>query len=241
MTFMSRFPGNGSLSGKIEGIVPFEILARLPAMGRIVLRGTSAGVQHERIGPVHRVGRSGGTALVHGACHEAIVDLAALSGIVIHRAPDPLRGSDPRLDFLDMGGMPIFSVVGIDGFGRFDPVLSRMQRSPVRHPARPPIALPSPCPSMPSDDPARWPFCRLCDTGAEVAIVLDRVGLRQVWRGRIEAFHVASGFLDVISEDFGLQIPAGAVAGWQVGAGRIAAIGPEGRPIGLCLASEAFA
>lgn len=241
MTVMSRVPGNGALSEKVEGSTPFEILSRLPAMGRIVLRGRSAGVQHARIGPVDRVGRSGGTALVNGACHEAMIDLDALSGVVLHRTPDPLRGSDPRLDFLDMVGIPVFCIVGIEGFGRFDAVLSRMRRCPVRYPARPSIALPAPCAAMASGDPARWPFCHLCDTGAEVAIILDRVGSRQVWRGRIEAFRVASGCLDVISDDFGLQIPAGAVAGWEIGAGRIAAIGPEGRPIGLCLASEGFA
>lgn len=168
------------------------------------------------------------------------VDLEALSQIVFSRAPVLSGDPFPQLDFRNMGGATIFSVLGLEWFGRFDCALSRFRCEPAGTDLPRRCARLGRCPVMPPYDPARAPFCRLCDTGAEVAITLDRVGLRQTWRGRIDSFSLAMGMLTVIIEDFQLHIEAGAIQRWETAPGRHTAVGREGRALGLSLVSEAL-
>ncbi|GAA0307254.1 hypothetical protein [Rhodovulum strictum] len=239
MTDLTPFPGQSC--ERLEGLSPGVILARLAGMSRVRISACSAGVIHERIGPLERVVRSGGTARIEGACHAATVDLAALSAVVLDRGPLLAGAGSPRLDFLDIGGVRLFSVMAMGGLGRFERLVTRTCRSPVRFPAGGVSARRSPVRTMPPDDAARRPFCQRCDTGVEAAITLDRIGLRQSWRGRIEGFTVAMGYLTVETPDFRLHIAAGAIARWRPGPDGLAAICPEGRPLGLTLASPALA
>ncbi|TCM76556.1 hypothetical protein [Rhodovulum steppense] len=241
MTDLTPFPASRPPCERLDGMPPGIVLSRLAGMGRMRITASSAGVIHERIGPVDRVVRSGGTARIEGAGHAAIVDLAALSTVVLDRGPPWPGAARPRLDFLDIRGERLFSAMPMGGLGRFERTLARISRTPAHAPARSLPARRDSLRTMTPEDSARHPFCRLCATGAKVMITLDRIGLRQNWHGRIDGFTVTMGYLTVESPDFRLHIPAEAIARWQTGPRGLAAIGPEGRPLGLTLISASLA
>ncbi len=216
------------------------ILASLPAMGKLMVIARAGGATHERIGPVEKVSTSGDSLRVEGACHGAEIALAPLVRVEIDRSSVMREKVYPRLEFRDAAGEVVVAVVGMEGLEPFEAALTAFARGRAEDPA-PKASDGAKRPDLAEDDPALAPFAAVQDSGAEVVIAVDRPGLHQFWRGRIEAVKPAMGFLNVMTPDFHLHLEGGTVAGWQAEPGKRIATGADGVPTGLVLTSEAFA
>lgn len=221
----------------LNGTDAAAVLARLPAMGRVMVIGRATGVTHERIGPVESVAETGGALRIGGACHDAQVDPARVASVRIDRRSVMRDKVYPRLDFHAADGALLFAVVGMDGVESFDAALADLARVP----AEPPVGSDETKPDLADDDPLHAPFAELVASGAEVAIRIRRPGLEQCWRGKVEAVKPAMGFLNVMTPDFHLHLAGGALASWAREPGARIAIGHDGQPTGLSLLSAAFA
>lgn len=217
-------------------VAPDRVLARLPAMGKVMVVVQDGGVTHERIGAVEKIGNADGGIVVTGATHDCTLDPAHIASVVADRSGRMKDKVLPKLEFIDADGKLVFSVVGLDGIEKFDEALSRFAGVPIEAKAKEP-GQPA---KLPNDDPALQPFVAANSAETEIAIEMTKPGMVQRWRGFVPAVNPAMGFINIIAADFHLHIRGGAVARWQHHAeqgGRVslAALDTEGRPIGLTL------
>lgn len=236
MTLTTESPA--AIRETLDGATPRQVLDLLPRMDRLMMIGRSAGVTHERIGPVQAVRAEGGRIRVTGACHDAEIDPEQVATIVLDTTSIMRDKTYPRLDFLGSDGVAVFSVVGLEGLEPFTAPLTGIPRA-----AAAPRNTDSPAghPEFSDDDPARAPFAQVLERAADIRITFDRPGLSQSWQGRIDALKPARGLLNVMTPDFHLHLKGGTVGGWQQQPGCRIALDHDGRPNGLVLESGAFA
>jgi putative heme degradation protein len=215
---------------------PDRVLARLPAMGKVMVVVQDGGVTHERIGAVEKIGKSDDGIVVTGAAHDCLLDPAHIASVVVDRSGRMKDKVLPKLEFIDADGRLVFSVVGLDGIEKFDEALSRFAGVPVKAKAKPPGEQAT----LPKDDPALQPFVAANNAETEIAIDMEKPGMLQRWRGLVPAVNPAMGFINIIASDFHLHIRGGAVTRWQQhaeqgGRVRLVALDADGRSIGLTL------
>lgn len=220
------------------GTTASRILTLLPHMGRLMVIGRGEGVTHERIGPVEAVTEAEGGLHLGGACHDAWIDPAGVTGVLLDTGSVMGGKVYPRLEFVDAGGETLFSIVGMEGVEGFAAPFAGLPREAVP----PRDAAPrEEAPELDPADPACQPFQTVQEQGAEARITFDNGTLRQSWSGRIEAIKPAMGFLNVMTPDFHLHLKGGALSGWRVEQGRRIALDDHARPNGLVVVSECLA
>ncbi len=225
---------------KLTDASPAEVLALLPAMGRVMVVLRTEGTVHERIGPVDAVSQEGEAVILTGDCHSARLDLTELAQVLVDRSSMMREKVYPRLEFRDGAGELVVSVVGLEGVEPFEAALAGLASD--AQPTEPKDAADSnPRPDVDPADPGLAPFEALRDSGALVAIRNGRAGVGQEWLGTVAEIKPVMGFINIMTKDFHLHLEGGSVAGWQEEPGARIAIGQSGQPTGLRLISEAFA
>jgi putative heme degradation protein len=216
---------------------PDRVLARLTAMGKVMVVAQDGGVTHERIGVVEKVRKDDGRLMFSGAAHDCTIDMTHVASAVADRSGRMKDKVLPKLEFLSVDGSLVFSVVGLDGIDKFDHALARFVGVAVEPKAK---AQGAPA-TLPDDDPGLQPLVAASKAGEEIAIEMEKPGVVQRWRGFVPTINPVMGFINIIAPDFHLHLRGGAVARWNrhdVDAGgdvRLTALDSDGKPIGLAL------
>lgn len=224
---------------------PAEILASLPAMGRVMLSTRSGGATHERMGAVEAVTIAGNGARLSGACHDSVIDLATVTRIVADRTSKMRERVLPRLECQDPNGETLFSLIGLDGLDSFDKALAAFGAGEPLEP----IAREAPgaggAADVPDDDLGARSFAAILASGEAIAIDIERPGLFQHWESALPEPKPAMGFVNIMQPDFHLHLKAGAVTGWErrEDGGTVTLLGldVDGKPFGLVLKGPAAA
>jgi putative heme degradation protein len=221
---------------------PLAVIARLPAMGKVMLTARRGGATHERIGDVTEIGIDGLVARLGGDCHAARIDAAVALKAVADRTGKMQDRALPRVDFETADGDIAFSVIALDGLEPFEAALEPLGAGDPR----PERVKPAPNASeVGEDDPGAAPLAAAQASGREVTIELTAPGLVQSWRGVIASVKPAMGFINVMQPDFHLHLRGGAVARWRRvdagGAVTLLAEDAAGAPTGLALHGSAAA
>lgn len=216
---------------------PEEVLAVLPAIGRLMVTSKQHGATHERIGAVETVRFADGWATIYGAEHDSRLNLAEIAELVVDRTSMMKDKAYPRLEFHRADGTEIMHVVGFEGLAPFDAAISEFgPGESLDVPERP---EPGPRGEVSPDDVGQIFFEAALASGRPVTVAFDKPGFHQAWHGTIEAVKPAMGFVNLMRPDFHLHLKAGAVAVWRPMATetgtRYEALGPDGIAIGLCL------
>lgn len=224
---------------------PADILAVLPAMGRVMLSTRLNGAIHERMGPVGSVTVADGKARLAGEFHDSVIDLAVVTRLVADRSGKMRDKVLPRLECQDEAGETLFSLIGLEGLEPFDQALAPLGNGePLEAVVR---EAPSgdPAPELEQDDLGATSFAAILANGLPVAIDLTRPGLFQHWAGALPEPKPMMGFVNVMQGDFHLHLKGGAVGGWlrteSDGEAELQALDPDGRPSGLVLRGPAAA
>lgn len=216
---------------------PERVLARLPAMGKVMVVVQDGGVTHERIGVVERITKTDDGFVIAGASHDCTLDPARVASVVADRSGRMKDKVLPKLEFIDADDRLMFSVVGLDGIEKFDAALSRFPGEPLA--AKPKAAGEQA--TLPSDDPGLKPLVAANSAETEIAIEMTRPGMVQRWRGLVPAVNPAMGFINIIAPDFHLHVRGGTIARWEQvatesgGEFRLDALDAGGQSIGLTL------
>ena len=216
---------------------PEDVLAMLPAIGRLMVTSNQHGATHERIGTVETVRFADGWATIYGAEHDSRISLADIAELVVDRTSVMKEKAYPRVEFRRADGTEIMHVVGFDGLAPFDAAISEFGPGEALDiPERP---EPGPRGEVSPDDVGQIFFEAALATTRPVTVAFDKPGFHQAWHGTIEAVKPAMGFVNLMRPDFHLHLKAGAVAVWRPMATetgtRYEALGPDGTAIGLCL------
>src|SRR5262245_47739029 len=110
---------------------PERVLARLVAMGKVMIVAQDGGVTHERIGTVEKVIKSDGRLVFAGSAHDCIVDVTQVTSVVADRSGRMKDKVLPKLELLGGSGELLFSVVGLDGVEKFDEAIARYSGTAV--------------------------------------------------------------------------------------------------------------
>ena len=223
---------------------PERVLARLVAMGKVMIVAQDAGVTHERIGTVEKVIKAEGRLVFAGAAHDCTVDVTQVTSVIADRSGRMKDKVLPKLELLNGTGELMFSVVGLDGVEKFDDAVARYAGTAV-DPRQKDAGAPA---SLQDDDPAMAPLAAASESGTEVMIEMQRPGMLQRWSGYVPPINPAMGFINIIAPDFHLHVRGGCVARWEsrnaeaAGHIRLTALDAAGKPIGLALQGpkEAF-
>jgi len=215
------------------GTGPREVLAVLPAIGRLMVTANHLGATHERIGMVETVEFRDGWAVIGGVEHESRIELGAVAEIVVDRSSLMQGKAYPRIDLMRADGSVIAGIVGFDDLPPFDAALA---------PLGPGTPL-APKPEKPAperveagqSDPGRVALDAAREAARPVVIGFSRPGFAQVWRGTIETVKPAMGFINVMRADFHLHLRTAAVASWREVGDKRYALDAAGQPIGLSL------
>jgi putative heme degradation protein len=214
---------------------PDRVLARLTAMGKVMIVAQEGGVTHERIGVVEKIKRNEGQIAFAGSAHDCTVDVAQVASSIVDRSGRMKDKVLPKLEFLSADGKLVFSVVGLDGIERFDEALGRFNGTAME----PKVKEPSAQSTLPDNDPGLQPLTAANQAGEEITIEMRKVGLMQRWRGLVPAVNPAMGFINIIAPDFHLHLRGGTVARWErrdEGADvRLTALDADGKATGLVL------
>ncbi len=216
---------------------PEEVLAVLPAIGRLMVTAKNLGATHERIGPVETVGFADGWAVIGGAEHESRIELSAIAEMIVDRTSIIQGKAYPRIDLNRTDGSYICGIVAFDGIEPFDAAISEFGPGEPLEVPQPPE--PGPRGDVAPDDVGRTLLEAALAAAQSVTVSFDKPGFHQAWHGTIEAVKPAMGFVNLMRPDFHLHLKAGAVAIWRPMATetgtRYEALGPEGVALGLCL------
>jgi putative heme degradation protein len=212
-----------------------EVLATLPAIGKLMVTARHLGATHERIGMVETVSFENGWAVIGGAEHESRIELASVAEIVIDRTGVMKDKAYPRIDLNRADGSYICGIVGFDGIEPFDAAVAPLGVGTAIG-AKPDIPLGERVEAT-ETDPGRLPLEDAQAAATPVVIGFKRPGFQQFWRGTIETVKPAMGFINVMRSDFHLHLRAGAVAEWHRDAltGEREAFNADGEPLGLTL------
>lgn len=210
-----------------------EVLALLPAIGRLMVTANHLGATHERIGLVETVEFRDGWAVVDGAEHESRIELGTIAEIVVDRSSVMQGRAYPRFDLMRADGSVIAGIVGFDDLPPFDAALASLgPGAPL--PPKPEKAAADRVEAAASD-PGRVELETAREAARPVVIGFSRPGFEQVWRGTIEVVKPAMGFINVMYADFHLHLKTAAVASWRQDGDRRLALDAAGEPIGLYL------
>lgn len=219
-------------------VAPDQVLARLPAMGKIMIVAQEGGVTHERIGIVERIRRDEGKFVFAGDAHDCTVDMTQVTTAIVDRTGKMKDKVLPKLELLNAGGTLMFSVVGLDGLDKFDEGVARFSGTAMAPKVKDAAGAQA---TLRDDDPAMQPLAAAHDAAAEIAIEMQKAGMVQRWRGLLPAINPAMGFVNIIAPDFHLHVRGGTVARWDQspadvpGHIRLSAIDASGTPTGLTL------
>jgi putative heme degradation protein len=217
---------------------PDRVLARLTAMGKVMIVAQDGGVTHERIGVVERVRRDEGRFVFAGDAHDCTVDVAHVVTAIADRSGKMKDKVLPKLELLNANGELVFSVVGLDGIEKFDEGIARFAGTAIEPKLKQATATQA---TLRDDDPAMRPLTAAHETGTEIAIEMQKTGMTQRWQGLVPAINPAMGFVNIIAPDFHLHVRGGTVARWErqdteaSGHVRLTALDGEGKAIGLTL------
>lgn len=214
---------------------PRDVLAVLPAIGRLMVTARHLGATHERIGAVETVSFEHGWAVIGGAEHESRIELSSVAEIVIDRTSVMKDKAYPRLDLHRADGSYICGIVGFDGLAPFDAAVAAFGPGTAVEPK--PEAPATDRTDASETDPGRLPLEDAQAAAIPVVIGFRRPGFQQFWRGTIKAVKPAMGFINVMRADFHLHLKAGAVAAWHRNSftGEREAFNADGEPLGLTL------
>ncbi len=227
-----HLPQRARLSARAE-----DVLAVLPAIGRLMVTSNQHGATHERIGTVETVRFTEGWATLYGAEHDSRICLADIAELVVDRTSVMKDKAYPRIEFRRADGTEIMHVVGFDGLAPFDTAISEFGPGEALDvPERPD---PGPRGDVAPDDVGQSLFEAALAAARPVTVAFDKPGFHQAWHGTIEAVKPAMGFVNLMRPDFHLHLRAGAVAVWRplptdTGT-RYEALGPDGVAPGLSL------
>jgi putative heme degradation protein len=215
---------------------PDRVLARLTAMGKVMIVAKEGGVTHERIGAVERIKRNEGRIALAGSAHDCTIDVAHVASVVVDRSGRMKDKVLPKLEFLGTDGKLVFSIVGLDGIEKFDEALAPFVGVAVEAKAK----EQSEPATLSDDDPGLQPLVAANEAGEEIAIEMSRAGIVQRWRGLVPAVNPAMGFINIIAPDFHLHLRGGTVVRWdrhdgEGGNVHLTAMNADGKQIGLRL------
>jgi len=216
---------------------PERVLARLVAMGKVMIVAQDGGVTHERIGTVEKVIKADGRLVFAGSAHDCTVDVTQVASVIADRSGRMKDKVLPKLELLNANDELLFSVVGLDGVEKFDDAIARYTGTAIE-PRQKEAATPA---ALQDDDPAMAPLAAASESGTEITIEMQRPGMLQRWSGLVPAMNPAMGFINIIAPDFHLHVRGGCVARWDSrsaeanGHIRLAALDVSGKPIGLAL------
>lgn len=212
-----------------------DVLAVLPAIGKLMVTARHLGATHERIGTVETVSFEDGWAVISGAEHESRIELASVAEIIVDRTSVMKDKAYPRIDLHRPDGSYICGIVGFDGIEPFDAAVAPLGVGTAAD--EKPDTPPGERVEATETDPGRLPLEDAQAAGTPVVIGFRRPGFQQFWRGTIEAVKPAMGFINVMRADFHLHLKAGAVAEWHRDSltGEREAFNADGEPLGLSL------
>lgn len=220
---------------------PFNVLRRLPLIGRLMVVVRDAAVTHERIGEVERVDVQGDKVFCVGAAHDCAIDLRRIAGVVIDRSGRMKERVLPKLEFVAADDTVMFSVVGLDDIDRFEAAMRGFNGAAVE----PRVADAGEAATLGPDDAAARPLKAALAAGATVAVSMRGPGILQNWRGLLGEINPAMGFINIITPDFHLHVRGSAVSGWQRQAAgdalELTALDRDGARLGLSLRGPARA
>ena len=107
---------------------PRDVLAVLPAIGRLMVTAKHLGATHERIGAVETVEFEDGWAVIGGAEHESRIELASVAEIIVDRTSVMKDKAYPRIDLHRPDGSYICGIVAFDGLEPFDAAVAPLGR-----------------------------------------------------------------------------------------------------------------
>lgn len=208
---------------------PAEIGLLLPGLGRVMVTLAGPGIRHERLGRVAHVVRKA-DALCLG--DEARLALAAVRRVVLDRTSRMRDQAYPRLEFQDVTGATLLSVVGLEGAVPFETNLSHVLGAALFPPEPVEEAAAA---TEPGDCVATTLLRRLHAAGGRVRLAFRQPSASQSWEGVLPEPRVMMGFVNLIEPGFHLHLRQGSVVGLRVSAEGWEALDASGAPSGLTL------
>lgn len=212
----------------------------LPEIGKLMIIGKTDDVTHERIGPVEYVERQGDALACRGAAHDSLIRIEDIATIVADTTSVMRDQVYPRIDFNDVDGRAVVSVVGFGGLEPFEKALAGLSLETL--PANDKAAERKQRPEVADDDPGRLPLEAALASGQPIGIAFEKSGFSQRWTGVVPKVSLAMGFINVMDGDFHLHLPGGSVASWVSrtveGRTELTALGKDGKGIGLTLHAD---
>lgn len=220
---------------------PLEILQRANGFGRSLIGVRAGGALLERVGTLNPAIEEDGAAVSRNDAAETRLDIAAVASIASDRSETPHDTILPYVEFLDADGETILKITGLEGIERFDAALAGIERSALPYLA-PVERLPVP---VTPEDIAAVPLARVKASGGTVTLTATRLGIRQSWTGQVVKLSFGHNYINVIQPEVHLHVRGRAISAWtearEGGAVTLTAIGENGEPLGLTLATTAAA
>ncbi|WP_439501243.1 hypothetical protein [Aminobacter ciceronei] len=218
-------------------VAPAALLARLPAIGRVIINSERRGATHERIGSVEKVRIEDGWLVCEGAEHDSRIELAAIATVIVDRTSVMREKSYPRIELRGADGESIANVTGFEGLDPLDAVLAAFPQGtelPVEE--RKGNGLDE-RKELEADDAGLEPFAAAERNGGRVRIEFSRPSFWQAWEGDMPVVKPVMGYVNVMRPDFHLHLKGGSVGGWRrednAGEARFVALTAEGAETGL--------
>ncbi|QOF73708.1 hypothetical protein IG197_11955 [Aminobacter sp. SR38] len=218
-------------------VAPAALLARLPAIGRVIINSERRGATHERIGSVEKVRIEDGWLVCEGAEHDSRIELAAIATVIVDRTSVMREKSYPRIELRGADGESIANVTGFEGLDPLDAVLAAFPQGtelPVEE--RKGNGLDE-RKELDANDVGLAPFAAAERCGGRVRIEFSRPSFWQAWEGDMPAVKPVMGYVNVMRPDFHLHLKGGSVGGWRREDGtdqlRFVALAADGAETGL--------
>jgi hypothetical protein len=196
-------------------VPPAELLARLPAIGRVMINSERRGATHERIGSVETVRIEDGWLVCEGAEHNSRIELAAIATVIVDRTSVMREKPYPRIELRGTDGESIANVTGFEGLEPFDAVLAAFpQGVELAVEERSGNSLDE-RKELDADDAGLEPFAAAERSGGRVRIEFTRPSFWQAWEGDMPTVKPVMGYVNVMRPDFHLHLKGGSVGGWR--------------------------
>ncbi|MGB3830715.1 MAG: hypothetical protein WA975_02480 [Mesorhizobium sp.] len=224
-------------------VAPADLLARLPAMGRVMIGSENRGATHERIGRIEKVRVADGWAIFEGAEHDSCIELAAIASLVADRSSIMREKSYPRLELKQSDGRTIANITGFEGLEPFDAVLAAFPQGAALDVEERRAGGTDERRELDEDDAGLRLLSAAARAGGHVRVEFSRPSFRQCWAGAMPAIKPAMGYVNIIQPDFHLHLKGGSVSGWRReeadGVIRFHALGLDGGETGLVVCGAA--
>ena len=173
-----------------------DVLATLPAIGKLMVTARHLGATHERIGAVETVTFEDGWAVIGGAEHESRIELSSVAEVIVDRTSVMKDKAYPRIDLNRADGSYICGIVGYGGIEPFDAAVAPLGVGTAIEAK--PDTPPGERIEASETDPGRLPLEDAQVAAIRVVIGFKRPGFQQFWRGTIETVKPAMGFINVM-------------------------------------------